>query len=119
MKLSYRGVTYDYNPPAVNTKNGQSDGQVGGKYRGLDWRFRNLEEPPVLQPRVNLKYRGVSYQIGGTQADKSAETEKVAAGTTQAKARWLMLDRLRTLRNRQQTMLNRSAEEVGMAVRHS
>ncbi|MCU0534327.1 MAG: DUF4278 domain-containing protein [Hydrococcus sp. Prado102] len=37
MKLTYRGVSYEYNPVVVET----TTGQVGGKYRGLDWRFRN------------------------------------------------------------------------------
>jgi hypothetical protein len=31
----------------------------------------------------------------------------------------LMLDRQRTLRNRQQAMLNRSAAEVGLVAHHS
>jgi hypothetical protein len=115
MKLSYRGVSYEYNPPKVET----TQGTVGGKYRGLDWRFRNLKKPPVLQPTVNLKYRGVSYQTGTTPASTSVEPAKVPALSMQDKARSLMLDRQRTLRNRQQAMLNRSAAEVGLVAHHS
>lgn len=115
MKLSYRGVSYDYNPPTVET----TDDGVGGKYRGLDWRFRNLKKPPVLQPIVNLKYRGVSYQVGGMTTTKSAEPTKTPVLSMQDKARSLMMDHQRTLKNRQQAMLSRSAEEVGLRVSHS
>ena len=42
MKLIYRGTAYEYNPPVVNAV----EGNVGGKFRGLDWRFHNLKQPP-------------------------------------------------------------------------
>lgn len=115
MKLSYRGVSYEYNPPKVET----TPGATSGKYRGLDWRFRNLKKPPVLQPTVNLTYRGVSYRTGTTPATTNVEPAKVPALSMQDKARSLMLDRQRTLRNRQQAMLNRSAAEVGLVAHHS
>ncbi|HEY9601865.1 MAG TPA: DUF4278 domain-containing protein [Allocoleopsis sp.] len=115
MKLSYRGVSYEYNPPKVEA----TPGSAGGKYRGLDWRFRNLKKPPVLQPTVNLKYRGVSYQTGTTPAVTNVEPSQVPALSMQDKARSLMLDRQRTLRNRQQAMLNRSAAEVGLVAQYS
>ena len=57
MQLIYRGATYSYIPSEVET----NLAEVCGKYRGLDWRFRNLKKPPMLQPTVNLKYRGVYY----------------------------------------------------------
>lgn len=114
MKLSYRGVSYEYNPPQVET----TEAQVAGKYRGLDWRFRNMKKPPMLVPTVNLTYRGVSYQIGGITESNSVESTKTPTLSIQDKARSLMLNHLRTLKNRQQAMLNRSAEAVGM-VAHS
>lgn len=113
MKLTYRGVSYDYNPPKVEA----AQGNVGGKYRGLDWRFRNLKKPPVLIPTVNLKYRGVSYQIGG--ASTANEPAQIPAVPTQEKARSLMLNNQRLLKNRQQAMLYRSAAELGLSVGHS
>jgi hypothetical protein len=115
MKLSYRGVKYDYNPPVVET----TDSEVVGKYRGLDWRFRNLKKPPVLQPRVNLKYRGVYYQTGTPAVAKSAEPVNVPAVSTREKARSLMINHQRSLKNRQQAMLNRTAAEVGLVGYHS
>jgi hypothetical protein len=41
MKLNYRGISYEYNPPEVAVDRGT----VAGKFRGLDWRFRNLKKP--------------------------------------------------------------------------
>ncbi|HEY9651665.1 MAG TPA: DUF4278 domain-containing protein [Coleofasciculaceae cyanobacterium] len=114
MKLSYRGVSYEYNPPQVEI----TETPVVGKYRGLDWRFRNLKKPPMLLPTVNLKYRGVSYQIGGITESNPVEPTKTPTLSIQDKARSLMLNHLRTAKNRQQAMLNRSAEAVGM-VAHS
>lgn len=111
MKLSYRGISYDYNPPVLAT----TQGQLGGKYRGLDWRFRNMKKPPVLQPTLNLKYRGVYYHTGGT----SAHPAKAPALSVQDKARSLMLTHQRTLINRQRSMLNRSAAEVGLTPNHA
>lgn len=113
MKLSYRGISYDYNPPVLAT----TQGQLGGKYRGLDWRFRNMKKPPVLQPNFNLKYRGVYYQTGATQA--SAKPAKAPALSVQDKARSLMLTQQRSLINRQRSMLNRSAAEVGLMPNHA
>lgn len=110
MQFSYRGVSYNYNPPTVET----SKGEVGGKYRGLDWRFRNLNKPPVLQPRVDLKYRGVSYKIGGNSTTTQDQQTKTPALSVQEKARSLMRDRLHSFHKRQLSMLNRTAAEVGL-----
>ncbi len=115
MKLSYRGVSYDYNPPTVET----TDGEVGGKYRGLDWRFRNMKKPPMLQPIVNLKYRGVSFQAGGSSLTNNTESEKTPVLSTADKARSLMLNQHRILKHRQQAMLNRLAAELGVTVHQS
>lgn len=103
MKLNYRGVSYDYNPPVVNT----SEGEIAGKFRGLDWRFRNLEKPPVLQPPVNLTYRGVAY---------SNRPNAEAAPKTKVKSlsRWLMLNKEKMAKNRSASMLNRTAHEIGL-----
>ncbi len=111
MKLSYRGISYEYNPPEVKT----TQSGVAGKYRGLDWRFRNLDKSPVLQPSVNLKYRGVTYQTAGTPAVSSVESTKTPTLSTQDKARSLMLNYHKALQNRQASMLKRSAAELGSA----
>lgn len=106
MKLIYRGISYEYNPPVVETV----EGKVGGKFRGLDWRFHNLKKAPLLQPPVNLTYRGVAYANRPT-----ITTEVLTTGQNiQEKARWLMLNREKVARNRNDSMLRRSAHEVGL-----
>ena len=104
MKLIYRGTAYEYNPPVVETV----EGEVGGKFHGLDWRFHNLKKPPVLQPPVNLTYRGVTY------ANRPTATGELTGQNIQEKARWLMLNREKAARNRNDSMLRRSAHEVGL-----
>lgn len=100
MKLSYRGVSYDYNPPAVTT----ATSQASGKYRGQDWRFRNLKRSPILQPTKQLVYRGVLYQTG--QASNSDAT------SIQEQSRKLFLAREQDKNNRQQSMLSRAAAQI-------
>ncbi|MBE9168776.1 DUF4278 domain-containing protein [Pleurocapsales cyanobacterium LEGE 06147] len=100
MKLTYRGVSYDYNPPTVAV----NEGTVAGKFRGLDWRFHNLKKPPVLQPPVNLTYRGVAY------ANRPVNT----GIDVREKARWLMLNKEKAVKNRAASMLSRAAHEVGL-----
>lgn len=108
MKLTYRGVSYDYNPPVVET----TDGKVGGKYRSLDWRFRNLKKPFVLQPTVNLTYRGVAYNIADTIETVSV-TEPVTS--IQEKARLSVFNQERETRKRHQNILTRLATDIGLS----
>ncbi|MEC4806566.1 MAG: DUF4278 domain-containing protein [Jaaginema sp. PMC 1079.18] len=103
MQLTYRGKTYEYNPPAIETRASSE----GGKYRGQDWRFRNLKKPPVLQPTRNLVYRGVAYTTGGELAAKT-EPNSVAQ-----QSRRLFWGYERSDRDRQQAMHNRAAAEIG------
>ena len=60
MKLTYRGVEYNYTPRHV-----QTDGtEVIGQYRGAVCRRARLAAIPVAQPVRNLKYRGCCYSTG-------------------------------------------------------
>lgn len=118
MKLFYRGLAYDYNPPAVAAVNGN----VGGKYRGLDWRFCNVKQLPVQLPTLNLVYRGVAYQTGATVPQAAATTAATqpaataAQGSVFALARSLMMGHHRAVKIRQQALLSRSAAEIGVQV---
>ena len=105
MKLNYRGVSYEYNPPVIET----SEAKVGGKYRGLDWRFRNLKKSPVLQPSANLTYRGVAY------TNRPTATQAKVPASIKEQARWLMLNRKKAAVRRTTSMLRRSAQEFGLA----
>lgn len=102
MKLTYRGVTYDYNPPTVAVTNSE----LVGKYRGLDWRFRNLEKPAILQPTVALKYRGVAY--GNVEESATTTTPE----TNRARSR--MIGQTLAIKKREQSMLTRLAAQVGL-----
>lgn len=104
MKLNYRGVGYEYNPPVVAV----DEGEIAGKFRGLDWRFHNLQKPLVLQPPVNLTYRGVTYNNHPT-ADAEGPESKV-----KSLSRWLMLRNEKMAKNRAESMLSRTSHEIGV-----
>jgi len=115
MTLTYRGVSYEYNPPVVETAAEESV----GKYRGLDWRFRNLKKAPVQQATLDLKYRGVAYQtqpIAEPIAEPTLEPAVAVASlpNIQDLARSRMLKQNQVIKNRQQVLLSRSAAEVGL-----
>lgn len=57
MKLSYRGVHYEQVPFALD----MNEGEVGGKYRGQDWKHHYPRHLPELQPKLYRQYRGVAY----------------------------------------------------------
>ncbi|MGJ3251666.1 MAG: DUF4278 domain-containing protein [Elainellaceae cyanobacterium] len=138
MKLTYRGISYDYEAPEVKYGDVYDDVLASGKYRGLDVRFWNRKKVPVYQTTLDLIYRGAAYQIGESNvADAAADTkedtkeaaapasvgvavsevtQKVAdtASTVQDQARSLMMDHHRAIKRRQQDMLGRLAQEVGL-----
>jgi hypothetical protein len=59
MKLRYRGSFYE-RAPCLNCV----DGEVSGKYRGIEWRSRHLQMPLVLYSVRALAYRGIPYLSG-------------------------------------------------------
>ena len=107
MKLNYRGVSYEYNPPADAVE----EDRIAGKFRGLDWRFHNLKKPLVLQPSANLTYRGVAYN----NHSQDVVDQTPAKTTVQASARWLMLKKEKAAKRRAASMLSRAAHQVGLA----
>jgi hypothetical protein len=118
MKLTYRGMSYDYNPPEVE----YGDLNQSGKYRGLDVRFRNPQRPLVLQPTLDLLYRGVAHKSQGVEespASVSGETVEADVAKTpvlsiQDRARMLMMSHHRRVKHRQQAMLSRLDAQVGL-----
>ena len=111
MKLTYRGITHEYTPITLEA----TGDKVAGKYRGNDWRFRNLKKPAVLQPRVTLTYRGVKYDRGEVQPTTQAlPRENATVPTTESKARSLMAQQTKKIKRRQQALLSRVANEVGV-----
>ena len=57
MKLCYRGVEYDYNPPSLEVR----ESELTGQYRGRPMTFSYVRHLPVTQPIGNYTYRGVDY----------------------------------------------------------
>ncbi len=121
MKLTYRGVSYDYTPPTVES-NITDD---VGKFRGVDIRFRTVKEAPVQQPTVDLVYRGVAYQSGTPAVADAAVVEPTPVATAAVastpvniddKARMQMMNRHRSVKQRQQAMLGRLATEAGLPI---
>jgi len=119
MKLTYRGISYDYTPPVVES-NATDD---VGKFRGVDIRFRTVKKAQVQQPTLDLVYRGVAYQTSTPAvAPETLPVAPIAApapavATTfsiEDKARMRMLNRHRVVKQRQQSMLTRLAAEAGL-----
>ena len=57
MKLRYRGVSYEYNPPKVPV----SDMKEVGKYRGAELHFHQLRKS-IPQPPDDLITPAVKYR---------------------------------------------------------
>lgn len=71
MKLTYRGVNYEYEAPALD----MNEGKFAGKYRGIDCQLgRYPRHMTVEQSPINLKYRGIAYSTHQT-----AEPELIPA----------------------------------------
>lgn len=62
MKLSYRGIQYDYSPVTVD----MAPSHLSGHYRGHAVSFNYPRHIPVPQVVAELKYRGVAYSKTAT-----------------------------------------------------
>ncbi|MGD1907540.1 MAG: DUF4278 domain-containing protein [Leptolyngbyaceae cyanobacterium] len=58
MKMCYRGVEYDYTPPALEV----TESEILGQYRGRTLRFSYAKHIPFPQPVAELKFRGSVYR---------------------------------------------------------
>ncbi|MEO0350188.1 MAG: DUF4278 domain-containing protein [Cyanobacteria bacterium P01_A01_bin.15] len=58
MKLTYRGVEYDHNPPMLEV----SESDILCNYRGREHRYTYVRHVPFPQPQAELTYRGSTYQ---------------------------------------------------------
>ena len=68
------------------------------------------QKPPVLQPSHNLTYRGVQYTNNPVKVVKPVTVPHSVA----EKSRVLMMNQERSTLKREQSMLTRLAEEVGL-----
>ncbi|HAG85100.1 MAG TPA: hypothetical protein DCL61_29115 [Cyanobacteria bacterium UBA12227] len=55
VKLLYRGANYELNSPTPD----MIEDEITGKYRGQVWIAHDLVKSTVVQPTLNIKYRGV------------------------------------------------------------
>lgn len=58
MKLSYRGVPYEYTPPSLE----MSESEILATYRGQSYPLRYPRHMITGQPVADLTYRGVPYR---------------------------------------------------------
>ncbi|NJP09812.1 MAG: DUF4278 domain-containing protein [Leptolyngbyaceae cyanobacterium RU_5_1] len=108
MKLTYRGISYDYNP--ANTFETEASGSVANlRQRGAIHRRSEVEKAERLE--AIFVYRGQVY-------NRKSVVQPVALASTETsvenKARLLTINQNRSVRNRQHSMLTRSAAEVGL-----
>ncbi|HIK32925.1 MAG TPA: DUF4278 domain-containing protein [Oscillatoriales cyanobacterium M59_W2019_021] len=76
MKLTYRGVTYEYNPCPQD----MTEGKILGRYRGRDWSLRYPRHMSVPQPIAQFQYRGVPYRTTATGDIQAVNTQTPALG---------------------------------------
>lgn len=82
IKLTYRGVSYDYELPTLD----MVESSVGGRYRGYPWRLRYPRHIPASEPIYSLQYRGVHYyserptEIRARVAERVTSTPKPCQG---------------------------------------
>ncbi|WNC44521.1 DUF4278 domain-containing protein [Thermosynechococcus sp. GLH187] len=115
--LTYRGVQYDYVPPAVRTE--ATD--VVAKYRGWNYHCTRAVNPPA-QPVRDLIYRGVVYRTGQTEAVNTTAT--TAANTAKEVnmpaldlnqlSRVILTHHHQVIKNREQSLLTRMIAQMGL-----
>ncbi|NEQ19984.1 MAG: DUF4278 domain-containing protein [Microcoleus sp. SIO2G3] len=86
MKLSYRGVNYEA-PSTLEV----TEGEIGGMYRGQNWRYQYPRHIPTPLPIPNLKYRGVPYGSGQPIATTSTRTGIIRNEREQVLDEWTNL----------------------------
>jgi hypothetical protein len=74
MSLKYRGIPYEQNFIPLEMQ----EGDIGGKYRGQDWKYHYPRHIPQLEPKLYLQYRGVSYSSRPTVVREGMELPTLA-----------------------------------------
>ncbi|MGF1523539.1 MAG: DUF4278 domain-containing protein [Leptolyngbyaceae cyanobacterium] len=72
MKLCYRGVEYDYTPPALEV----SESEALGQYRGRSLRFSYVKHVPFPQPEADLSFRRAAYHADTHGQVKSVSNQE-------------------------------------------
>lgn len=74
MKLTYRGVNYEGTPALEVTER-----EIGGTYRGQQWKSHYVRHIPEPVPVHNLSNRGIAYRTGKPTAAIPKTVEQPAA----------------------------------------
>ena len=67
MKLTYRGVQYDYTPQTLEV----TESEIVGKYRGQAMHFQYPRHVPQPLTVHELRYRGVPYRTDGSRVTEA------------------------------------------------
>ena len=89
MKLTYRGIDYDYNPPLLE----MTESKAICRYRGQSSRYTYAHHVPIPQPAERLTYRGVAYQTTRQGQIKQLTGQPLAEQPTQQQGRFTGLRR--------------------------
>ncbi|XHX80338.1 MAG: DUF4278 domain-containing protein [Stenomitos frigidus ULC029] len=132
MKLSYRGISYDFNPSSLQARgakhrlsNAAQAKTLGAilTYRGAAFTIAPFSQTEPAHVNVAagkvLTYRGIRYTVQPSLS--VAPTEAVAPVKASVRsiadqARTLTMNHHRAAKKRQQVMLVRSAADVGQSV---
>lgn len=95
MKMCYRGVEYDYTPPALEV----TESEILGQYRGRALRFSYAKHIPFPQPVAELKFRGSVYRTDthGAVTPMAASSDQANAGAKAVSAHSSMAQARRQL----------------------
>ncbi|WP_298611264.1 DUF4278 domain-containing protein [uncultured Thermosynechococcus sp.] len=115
--LTYRGVQYDYVPPAVRTE--ATD--VVAKYRGWNYHCTHAVNPPA-QPVQDLIYRGVAYRTNPAAVENTMSTPGAHTATEvnmpaldlNQLSRVILTHHHQVIKNREQSLLTRMIAQMGL-----
>ncbi|MBD2035214.1 DUF4278 domain-containing protein [Leptolyngbya sp. FACHB-321] len=137
MKLSYRGVDYDFNPFSLQARgakhrlNNVAKARTLGAlltYRGAAYSIapstQTESASPSVAPGTMLTYRGICYTVQPETVQPTLQAAPAQAVTAtkasvrslEDQARALTMNHHRATKKRQLAMLLRSAADVGMPV---
>ncbi|GAB4378253.1 MAG: hypothetical protein Kow00121_29640 [Elainellaceae cyanobacterium] len=115
MKLTYRGVQYDYQPTSVDFV----DSGLSGQYRGQRVNFTYPRHVPVPQTVATLRYRGVTYSTtanGGTKVMVQSAHPEMAPGEKPIVVALPLATQLRRLNDSESTKVH--VENIRKRLQH-
>ncbi len=76
MRLSYRGVSYEYTPPTLEV----TEGEIQGSYRGTPWKCYTLAEAPIPRsPQASETQKGFYSQQDFSQIERSSQARPICS----------------------------------------